>query len=395
MTVDGYRGQHPPPSWPSYYWKLPTNDPRNERNLPIHLHTVDIYFWTVYDADAFVGNVKRLLQHDQVFVLDLQPTSTPQDKVMSPVVQKLENVAIQDPTYQKTQSRISPDGQASSGSKNNNPKATDPAAFQPLAYNPAAPAAPEPIRHREKTPPPDDADAGTGLAAAAYADQSHAISHSPLSRPAHGTSPGHAVSTPVQPLHSPNISSTPGGYISPIPPATGQRVSGVSSFPPPPPQSPPSSTLASPLQLVSASSPSPSDPAAPQHEKEGNHITSPGSQILGNSYGGLHQPLQHVQPQYADYFDKTGHSSPGPVGGYSNYSYSSQPSQKQQQPTQNNQYDVHSQVYRPTEEEAKYEKRHRPSNAGPGQQPGKLEQQAAKVDKGVNRLFKKLEKRIG
>ena len=390
MTVDGYRGQRPPPSWPSHYWKLSTNDSRHERNPPSHLHTVDIYFWTTDDAEAFVGNVKRILQHDQVSILDLPSTSTPHDKVISPVVQKLENVAIQDPAYHNIQNRIVSDVQVSPAS-NQNPNATDSAAFQPLAYNPAAPAAPEPIRHREKTPPPDDADTGTGLAAAAHADQAHA--HSPLSRPPYAGSP------PTQAYHPPYTSPTPGGYVSPIPSATGQRVSSVLSFPPPPPQSPPGSTSASNQQLVPAFSPPPSRSPEGQYLKDVKHIPSPGSQILGNSYiGGLHQPLQHVQPQYADYLDKTGHSSPGPANNYSQYSYSPQPSQQQPQqlqPAQNSQYDVHSQVYRPTEEEAKYDKRSRPSDAGPGQQPRKLEQQAAKVDKGVNRLFKKLEKRIG
>ena len=57
-----------------------------------------------------------------------------------------------------------------SASSNTNKSAPVQADFAPMAYNPAAPPAPEPIAHREKTPPPPDAADGTGLAAAAAAD---------------------------------------------------------------------------------------------------------------------------------------------------------------------------------------------------------------------------------
>ena len=384
--------------YPNHYWKLPLADARTERSPPIRLHTVDIYFWTAQDADSFVSYAKRLLQHDQVVLLDVPPPPAPHEKAMSPVVQQLENVAIQDPAYHNGNTRNSSNEHTTPGS-NETLKATEPVSFQPLAYNPAAPAAPEPIQHREKTPPPIDADAGTGLAAAAYTDNAQAASLSSLSRPSYGSttsSQGYVGTGPVLPHHSPYTSPAPGAYTSPVPSATGPRTSSVSTFPPPPPQSPPTSTSASKQQVVPAFSPPPSEPSAPQYDQDGMPLPSPGSQILGGSYvGGGHQPLQHVQPQYADYLGTTGHSSPGPVGGYSNFSYTPQPTQQQQQPSQGNEYNVHSQVYRPTEEEAKHDKRHTPSTAGPGQQPGKLEQQASRVDKGVNRLFKKLEKRIG
>jgi hypothetical protein len=42
----------------------------------------------------------------------------------------------------------------------------EPAGFAPLAYNPAALAAPEAIKHREKTPPPEDGAANPLVAAA-------------------------------------------------------------------------------------------------------------------------------------------------------------------------------------------------------------------------------------
>lgn len=43
--------------------------------------------------------------------------------------------------------------------------------FTPMAYNPAAPAAPESIRPREKTPPPEDGDVNPLAAAVAYDQQ--------------------------------------------------------------------------------------------------------------------------------------------------------------------------------------------------------------------------------
>ncbi|KAL9633231.1 MAG: hypothetical protein Q9164_004822 [Protoblastenia rupestris] len=431
VTVGGYQDQ---PGGrihrPEHHWKLPSGDPRNERPLLLHLHTVDIYFWTAQDADSFLSSVRGLLQHDQVEVLDAPSAPAPDEKLMSPVVQQLENVAIRDPAYHNGQNRSLSDTPTTSG-RNKTPVTVDAAAFQPLAYNPAAPAAPEPIRHREKTPPPVDEDAGTGLAAAAYADQ--ADSQSSSSRPSYGQTPsmqGYVGSPPGQPHQSPYTSPGPGPgrYTSPVPSATGQQTPGVSSFPPPPPQSgrssinpqtptpsfvPPSHSpqaTGSPSnqQLTPAYSPSSHDSRVPQYDKNGRPFPSPATQILGSSYvGGAHQPLQHVQPQYADYLGSTGHQSPGPVGGYSNYSYNQQQQQlhqhqeqhhqqhQQQHQSHGSEYDIHNQIYRPSEEEIKKEKRYRPADSGPGQQPGRFEQHTGRVDKGVNRLFKKLEKRIG
>ena len=419
VTVGGHHAQHGALSRrPEHDWKLPSGDPRNERPLLLHLHTVDIYFWTVQDAESFVGCVRRLLQHDQVEILDIPPTPSPHEKVMSSVVQQLENVAIQDPAYHNSQFEISSETPTKAG-KDETAKAADPAAFQPLAYNPAAPAAPEPIRHREKTPPPEDADSGTGLAAAAYADQIH--SQSPMSRPAYGQTPstqGYVGSPPVQPPYSPYASPAPppGTYTSPVPSAMGQRTSSVSSFPPalpqsgrsstnpqaltpafaPPPHSSPPGGLLSNQQSVTQFSPPPQEPNTAQYDKNGLPLPSPATQILGGSYvAGVHQPLQHVQPQYADYLGSTGHDSPGPQGGYANYSYTQPQQQQQQQKIHGNEYNIHSEVYRPTEEEARRDKRYRPTDSGPAQQPGKMDQHYGRVDKGVNRLFKKLEKKIG
>lgn len=86
-----------------------------------------------------------------------------------------------------------------------------------------------------------------------------------------------------------------------------------------------------------------------------------------------------------------GHAVP-PIGGYSNYSYEQPPTPRQP----GSEYDVHNQLYRPTEAEAnshtqKYAQR---AMKAPGQRPRKLEDNAARLESGVNRFLKKLEKKL-
>ena len=120
-------------------------------------------------------------------------------------------------------------------------------------------------------------------------------------------------------------------------------------------------------------------------------MQSPGAQILGSSpYGQPHQPLQHVQPQYPDYLSA---KVQPPPGGYAQYSYDQAP----QRYEPSGQYDVHNQVYRPTEAEVnKPTKKASEKKAyDGGYQRGKIEEKADKVEKGVNKYLKKLEKRLG
>ena len=395
MTVDGFTkhqsGAPPLSHRPDHQWKLSTADPREERNLPLHLHTLDIYFWTARDATTFISIAQRLLQADKLELLDFPPTPITNERLMSPVVQRLESVAIQDPTHQNLQPEVSrtssvPRTQTSGTNLGQGadavvqPKAEDPSAFKPLAYNPAAPPDPEPIAHREKTPPPLDNDGGTGLASAATADHMQTASpQSSLSRPGFGTaqsSSGYIGGPPASPFG--------GTYVGSPPSATGPRTSSMTSFAPPPAQAPNSAVSSSGQQLTRLNSPKQQPP-----------LDSPAAEILGNSYvGGHHQPLQHVQPHYPDYL-ASGHQAQAPEGGYSDFKYTSTPQQQQPQ-LPADEYNIHSQVYRPTEDE--YNKK-KPGKVGAtsGQQnaTGKLEDRTAKVDKGVNRFFKKLEKKVG
>ncbi len=400
ITVDGFKGHQSEATSthrPEYHWKLPTADPRSERNLPLHLHTLDIYFWTAHNATSFVSIAQGLLQEDQLELLNFPPAPTAQhQQTMSPVVQQLENVVITDPAYhgsraqgpestpvtqsQQPGSDLGPDTSTVA-----TPKAQDPNDFKPLAYNPAAPPAPEPIAHREKTPPPIDGEGGTGLASAAVADKMQTMSpQSSLSRPGFGTpqaSSGYIGGPPVSPFG--------GAYVGSPPSAAGPGKSNIPSFAPPPVQPPPNPVSPTNQQLTRLNSPKQQPP-----------LDSPANEILGNSYvGGHHQPLQHVQPQYPDYLASGGHQAETPVGGFSDFKYAAKGQQQEQQQSQSSEYDIHNQVYRPTEEEfvkKKSGKQAKPSDDGGQATPtGKLEERAGKVDKKVNRFFKKLETRIG
>lgn len=443
IVVDGYRETASPVQQPEHHWRLPNTDPRNEGKYLFRLHTLDIYFWTAEDANTFVASARKKLELDQLDVVDVPPNPGSHDQAMSPVVQNLENVAIQDPAYHNGQTRnsrtvssgvIDPLNGNTPGEETrqdtpktqiptalqppDTPKAQIPAMFQPLAYNPAAPPAPEPIKHREKTPPPVDAEIGTGLAAAALRDHSQAASpQSSMSRPPYGHPQSFSLFSP-QPAqsHTPSLASPPPstGYAN-SQSSAGYRASSMSSFPPPPPQggrgsvSPytPAPSFAAPPQSPSTSasvysqqvaptvSAPPQSSMAPFYGKDSAPLQSPTTEVLGDSYvAGIRQPLQHLHPQYADY-TPSGHEPP--VGDYSSYQYSQQ-QQLQQQPqhhhhhhNEGSEYDIHSQVYRPTEEEAHGRKPPKPSK----QPQGRVEQGVENVDKKVNRFFKKLEKKIG
>lgn len=458
LTVDGQTqgspvSPQPPTSANGHEWHLPSGDPRDEGRYLLRLHTLDIYFWTLDDANLFLDSLERVLYAGQIET-DRHPQST--EDATSTVVQQLENVAITDPAYQNGQTRNSrsepaslPPPQPAAGTGNLShggtplqpvqpvqPEQThsdththtngqeEPVNYTPLPYNPAAPAAPEPIRHREKTPPPVDGAEGTGLAAAAAADEGR-----PYASPSQ-LSGGFAPPPTSSGLSYP---TTPGvipqpGYMSP-PPSAG--------LPPPsaglPPHSaglPPSAgftnahrasisshsslqniprapSFAGPPVAVASSSisqPATMSCAPPPTQDPNAHLYAQQQQIYA-SHPQLQQQQQHNHPQYANYMQNLQNQHTGtppppavPIGGYSTYSYD-QPQRTHSGSVGSgggSEYDIHSQVYRPTEAEAKshYFKDAQKAMKNPGQRPGKLEDRAARVEKGVNRFLKKLEKRL-
>ncbi|KAF7589292.1 hypothetical protein BBP40_004512 [Aspergillus hancockii] len=411
LTVDGRRQSQdaqafpPPPTANSYEWQLPSNDPRDE-NREFRLHTLDIYFWMPEDAEKFLDLIDNCLPQSQIET-DRHPFPPPLQSSASTVVQLLENVAITDPAYQNGQTRNSQSeshipsppplsqsfpqnfsipgnlppppigGTPTSTQATNNgikhaaEERNDPVQCAPLPYNPAAPAAPEPIQYREKTPPPIDGADGTGLAAAAAADNG-----APFTPPSQMTGGGFAPPPTTQGISY----AMPGNYASP-PPSAGlthsESFSSRSSI-----QSPPGVPSYTPSFLAGGSggyqaSPNPSVTMsfAPPPKDPNAHLYSQ----TQNLYGSQPQTLPVSPPP------------PPPIGGYSSYSYDKG---AVQQPVAND-FDVHRQLYRPTEAEVNSHSQKiaqkSMQNAG---RPRNLEGKAQRVESSVNKFLKKLEKRI-
>lgn len=443
IIVDPHGAVTPEPSDHSEEWRLPSADPRDGGKFLYRLHTVDIYFWTIDDASSFLNTANRLLSPTQLAGTG-PPQPLPQaprgeEATISPVVKQLENVAITDPAYSHGQTRNSrselssqpppppgPPPPATSvamspqhtGQAPNSSVATtsgtepSPASYAPLAYNPSAPPAPEPIKHREKTPPPPDAADGTGLATANAMDQNQAFAPPPTQVPAsfapppvnqaqvHGSTPpvgshvGYGAPNPAaglaraQRTSISSLSSTP------------QHSNAPSFVPPPPavPTPPVAGTSASRSGSMSFAPP-PQDPNAHIYAQQGlqspglpgsqpTGVQSPGHSPYGSTYNPAahhQQPQQHhYQPQYPDYMQAAQQQQQAqpPVGGYANYSYD-----PQQTHHSVGDPSIHSQVYRPTETEAVPQGHKAAHRVGSG-----YSDKAGRVEKGVNRFLKKLDK---
>ena len=222
-----------------------------------------------------MNGIRRVLPAHQVDIQD-----EPRDA--SSLVQQLEKVALSEPNAAE--------------------QARD---FTPMAYNPAAPAAPESIRPREKTPPPEDGGVNPLAAAMAY-DQ--------------------------QPF-SPGI---------PPPPPGGPGQQGVTS-----PGLPPQGFGGHPgLQRATT---------MPVH----GGLASPG---LSNPYGNIQAPQGYVPASSQSV-------PPPPPGGSVQYPYAQhqqpQPQPQQQGPAANaGQYGVHQQFYSPGEGEQAVKQSRLEENAG-------------------------------
>lgn len=420
---------------PQREWRLPSGDPRDDpnevRNFP-RLHTLDIYFWTQEDATDFLDTAVRLLSSAQVET-DREPAPQ-QQETMSSVVQQLETVAVSDPAYQNGQTRNSrseptstsaplpqaapptssfppppPSGppvdqRLSAGSTPAEEK-KDPASFAPLPYNPAAPAAPEPIQYREKTPPPEDGMSGTGLAAAVAADN------------------GVPYTPPHQMMGG---AGGVGGYASPPLSTPGLQYAGPPVAAPPTFASPPPSAGLQHSNSFSTTRSSVHSSGTPVPSYSQSFLAGQGGQQYSASRQGSmsfapppQDPNAHLYDQQV-YGAAQAQSPPqyragttAPVGGFSNYSYDQTQAQQQQQQQQQEQqqkqqqqqqqqqragseYDIHSQLYRPTEVEASshYQKYAQKAMKNPGQRPRKLEDRAERLEGGMNRFLKKLERKL-
>jgi hypothetical protein len=373
LTVDAFRSQNgsaaSSPQQDLSQWHLPTADPQNNGKYMYRIHAVDIYFWTPEDASLFLDSVRRVLQPQQLQIL-ANPQAAPaqsdyKNDLMNPVVAKLERAAIshssRSPSLNLSTQQSFPGPPTAPAPTSSPPTADSHGNFAPMAYNPAAPAAPEPIAHREKTPPPLDAADGTGLNAAAYNDHQHAQQYgNPLQ-----------TSFAPQPTSGPYVPGPPSRtstFSGPPQPPGVSRTNTVGSILPPP-QSPPSFAPPpgqAPVQQFA------SHPGSPGFAPS---VQSPGAPSQSPLPSPGYAPQQY-QPM----------ASP-PPGGYAQYQYGS----TTPQPTGADGYGVHQQLYRPTEQEAQIK-----NHAAPGgpQAKSNMGKRAEKLEKGIGGFLKKLDKKF-
>lgn len=379
LTVDAFQSHNgtATPHQDMSQWHLPTPDPSNQGKYMYKLHTVDMYFWTPEDASLFLDSIRRVLQPHQMQITR-NPNATPthsehKNDTFSPVIARLENAAIshtsRSPSISTTQSFPGP---PSAPPPTSPPASEQPPNYAPMAYNPAAPAAPEPIAHREKTPPPEDASDGTGLGASAVHDQHAAQYSNPLQasfapQPTSGAyfpgppAPGQGFTGPPGVQRTNTAGSVPSAPQSPpsfAPPPSAPPLGQVNNTPPPPALS---RTSTMPVQQYASAnySNSPGFPPAPQSPPAHSAVPSPGF------------PPQQYQPM----------ASPG----YSQFQYSSTAAQVTQ--GQN----IHQQVYRPTESEAAV---HHHENPSAPQRNSNIGKRVDKVEKGIGSFLKKLDKKF-
>ncbi|KAI0994718.1 hypothetical protein K3495_g13463 [Podosphaera aphanis] len=371
LTVDHCEGQE---------WHLPAFDPKNERKYMYRLHTVDIYFWTFAYAIQFVNGIRRVLHPEQITILNEPDTPTQPEGNITPIVKRLEDISLSNFAYPQTQSHEQGLRQSFSGPPiSATPQNYQCPNYEPLSYNPAAPAAPETIIPREKTPPPEDGEENHFMASATFGpsqpmgvDIVHEQSSSRVLRQIEPTRfSEHAESPPVSPISFPSSpemtlthSDTSQSPFSSPPMAHNQEANFLSISLPPKylPASQPSSTTAyspSPVAQYANYPCSPGYPRAvstPGHYPMGystrsTHSTSVNSRV--SSSHNIHDPNNTIYPNSLE-------------------------------------YSMHRQIYKPNEHEPEM-KIGKPSKAP----TGKLEEHASKFERGVGNLFKKLEKKIG
>nr|POE60615.1 hypothetical protein CFP56_73978 [Quercus suber] len=426
-------------------WHLPNFNEKNEQKYLYKIHTLDIYLWTEKDAAAFLNHLKSIMPTDKLVLKDVplsQKTAAGEHRdTMSPVVQQLERTAIVSHFPPRAESAVSmqslpgpptPAGTSSPASMVQQPAPT----HSVMAYNPAAPAAPERIQYREKTPPPIDDGRGTGLGHATkydnlpiaqYANPSSSSGYQsaqPTPQSAYFTGPPqagqyhHHGSTG----HVPGPPGSYGAGIPPPPPSAGfpshtQQQSGQFAPPPtghpssPPPHqqnfnrqsfhtgTPPAQGQQQPTQYAgyptagfgpSLQSPGmpPTPSALPAHGHYQQPLQSPG--LPPPPPGGPPSQTHSPQPPQLQHHHSYSSQSSQPVHSYSTYNYSN--AQQMPQFNQHGGYsgDVHSQIYRPTDSEASHGQQSKPKPERQGN--GKLEEKIGGVEKRVGGFLKRLDK---
>ncbi|RKF65495.1 hypothetical protein OnM2_007005 [Erysiphe neolycopersici] len=140
-------------------WQLPSFDLRNEKKSLFKLHYVDIYTWTNEGAIQLLNAIRRLLPQEHVTIL-YEPITIPSHyhfQQRGSAVQGLEASTSNDPLMLYHQKQIKNSVHSISGPPiSATPNVHQFTSHTPLPYDPAAPPAPEKLTYREKTPPIDD-----------------------------------------------------------------------------------------------------------------------------------------------------------------------------------------------------------------------------------------------
>ncbi|EME48934.1 hypothetical protein DOTSEDRAFT_67848 [Dothistroma septosporum NZE10] len=389
-------------------WHLPAFDERNEQKYSYKLHALDIYMWTEADATTFLGHLRSVLGQDRLEIKDATRMNTPHSEhrdSMSPAVQQLEKTAVGSQFPPRAASAVSaqsfPGPPTPAMSAGGSPKAAL------VGYNPAAPAAPEPIVYREKTPPPPDDGNGTGLTHAAEYDQAPQPPYAQAKgyyQNSNQTTPQHAYfdgPAQLQSQHSHHSSrsqtSIPGPPGSVPPPPQQQRVpsfgpmaqSTWSGSPPPGQQNFNRKSSFGPI----AQSTIPQTQYAnynPQSQY-GNQPGTPG-------HNPQLPPTPSAPPAYSGPLRSPGLPPPPPqqqrtaVGGYSNYDYTTAGAQPASNSYGGYTGNVHNTAYQPTEAEASSHGHAKPARQNTGGQPTKLQSQVGKGEAKVGKFLNKLDK---
>ncbi|KAK3112714.1 hypothetical protein LTR53_010722 [Teratosphaeriaceae sp. CCFEE 6253] len=437
-------------------WHLPAYDLRNERKYLYRLWSLSVYLWTEKDAATLLRQLTSLIPAHRLDIRDAPMAASPQSPrssaatpaehrdTMSPVVQQLERTALvspvphRSPAQQRASSVVSGNGPPT-------PAMSPPAASpqpqpQTFGYNPAAPSAPETVTYREKTPPPPDGGAGSGMGTQ-YAgmpsnyQQNNSNQVTPQAAyfagppsqtaGAYAAPPSHAASPAPFNAHrtfSGGLPPPPPGGPSPQPyaPSFGPPPTGPSpgqqSFGPPQGQSSFSSGgVPGQTQYATYPSQQPHQQSAPTPSFGPFATQSPGFPPSTPGYQSMQPPTPSAPPAYAGHTPLQSPALPPPPGqgghAYSGYEYSAASTSQQAGQYHNPQgaYTgaVHGELYRPTEGE---ERLGRASHghghggsvssqgsgggvAGTGVRP-KMEQRVSGVEKKVGGFLKRLDRLI-
>ena len=455
----------------SFEWSLFTFDKHNEKQHQYKLHTIDVYLWTPSDATILLDALRKVLKDHQLHITDLsgkRMDHVTNDAPAGGIEQKLERMTVDDQQAtqhnrlagysqgmaEHQQAQYSTNTSTShipqiSGSEQPSNKAAitsavDKQDYKPLAYNPAAPAAPEPIKHREKTPPPSDVGPGNGFIAAGNLDQNFqpgGIGGRPVPPvspvPSYGqssdthsfaTSGAHpqpyAVGSSASHQNIPSSGFAPPPSVSPLGSQSGQGFqpppATTPGAPPPPPpplgQSPsttqtygsgphlyghPSFTSQKHGSMTPSSDYAPQQPTHPQQPQQPLPAAqSPyQQQPLSSHHSQFPQqsnPSQPYNPYPQPGVGTPSFQPPAGGGGYVSGPHGSQNQQYGHQPHLQNPYGQQQPQYYHS---APGQTPGAPAVAnngsfGAGPNNGRFEKNAQMLEKGVNKFLKKLDKRF-